>query len=211
LEKTRLVMNASWKCKVAPSDFVLGIQRDIFVEEGAKKERMSQAAFFESAFQEFDLCTRPHVTSGRLPKTALPPGVAINISMAAKDEEEKKAVVDAGYQKLAECTLWGARGCCVLPTIAVGRITSVQCNVLPFIMESLGLSKKARANVGTRVGAVARGTRALRRASRRAAVGQTPRRALRYRGAHVLALWEREETEGAPSGRQERCFSTVLC
>jgi hypothetical protein len=46
LEKTRLVMNASWKCKIAPSDFMLGIQRDIFVEEGVKKVRVSQAAFF---------------------------------------------------------------------------------------------------------------------------------------------------------------------
>ena len=125
LEKIRLVMNASWKCKIVPSDFMLGIQRDIFVEEGVKKVRMSQAAFFENAFQEFDLYTRPYMTSGRFPKTALPPGVVINKSMAAKDEEEKKAVMDAGYQKLAGCILWGARGCCPQSLWAASQVCSV--------------------------------------------------------------------------------------
>ena len=36
------------------------------------------------------------------------------------------------------------------------------------------------------------------------AVRRTPRQALRYRGECMLMLWEREDTEGAPSGRQGR-------
>ena len=46
----------------------------------------------------------------------------------------------------------------------------------------------------------AAGGRTLRRAADR----WTPRRALRYRGEYMLALWERGDTEGAPSGRQGR-------
>jgi hypothetical protein len=40
------------------------------------------------------------------------------------------------------------------------------------------------------------------RTPRRAADRRTLQRALRYRGAYMLTLREREDTEGAPSGRQ---------
>jgi hypothetical protein len=118
-------MNASWKCKVAPSDFMLGVQRDIYMEAGIKKVRMSQAAFFENAFNEFGLHTKTFVASGKFPRTPLPPGVVINKSMAAKDEQEKKDVLEAGYQKLAGCILWGARGCCPQTLWAASQVCSV--------------------------------------------------------------------------------------
>ena len=125
LEKIRVVMDKHWTCKIVPSDFMLGVQRDIFMDKGVKKVRMSQAAFFENAFNEFEMYTKTYTTSGRFPKTALPPGIVINKSMAAKDEEEKKAVLEAGYQKLAGCILWGARGCCPQSLWAASQVCSV--------------------------------------------------------------------------------------
>jgi hypothetical protein len=60
--------------------------------------------------------------------------------------------------------------------------------------------------------------RAPRRAAygalRRAAGGRAPQRAAgrwmprRYRGPYMLAIWEREDTEGAPSERQERFINS---
>jgi hypothetical protein len=97
----------------------------MYMEAGVKKVRMSQAAFFENAFREFDLHTRPHETSGRFPKIPLPTGQVINKSMAAKDEEEKKEVLELGYQKLAGCILWGARGCCPQSLWAASKVCSV--------------------------------------------------------------------------------------
>jgi hypothetical protein len=46
------------------------------------------------------------------------------------------------------------------------------------------------------------------RAARRAVDRRTPRRALCDSGAYMLALWEREDTEGAPPGRQGTCINT---
>jgi hypothetical protein len=48
------------------------------------------------------------------------------------------------------------------------------------------------------------------RTPRRASDRRTPRRALRYKGEYLLTLWEREDTEGAPSGRQGRCIKMLL-
>ena len=125
LEKIRLVMNKAWNCKIVPSNFMLGVQRDVYMEEGVKKVRMSQAAFFENAFDEFELYTKSYKTSCKYPKIPLPAGVVINKSMAAKDDEEKKLVLEMGYQKLAGCILWGARGCCPESLWAASQVCSV--------------------------------------------------------------------------------------
>lgn len=125
LEKIRDVMNGVWTCKYVPSDFMLGMKRDIYEEKGVRKVRMSQAAFFENAFDEFELYTQSYITSGKFPSTPLPHNVVINKSMGAKDDEEKEAVLAAGYQKLAGCILWGARGCCPESLWAASQICSV--------------------------------------------------------------------------------------
>ena len=125
LEKIRLVMNEHWKCKVVPSDFMLGIKRDIYVEEGVKKVRMSQSAFFENAFDEFSLYTKTYLSSQKFPKTPLPPGTVINKSCGGKDEKEIKEVLEAGYQSLAGCILWGARGTCPASLWAASQVCSV--------------------------------------------------------------------------------------
>jgi hypothetical protein len=125
LEKIRLVMNKHWKCKIVPSDFMLGIKREVYVEGGVKKVRMSQAAFFENAFDEFGLYTKHYISSQKFPKTPLPPGMIINKSAGGKDENEIKEVLEAGYQSLAGCILWGARGCCPESLWAASQVCSV--------------------------------------------------------------------------------------
>ena len=125
LEKIRLVMNQQWKCKVVPSDFMLGVKREIYVEEGVKKVRMSQAAFFENAFDEFGLYTKSYISSQKFPRTPLPPGTVINKSCGGKDAKEIKEVLEAGFQSLAGCILWGARGCCPESLWAASQVCSV--------------------------------------------------------------------------------------
>jgi hypothetical protein len=112
LEKTRDVMNKVWK-------------RDARVEGGVKKVRMSQAAFFENAFDEFELHAQACISSGKFPSTPLPHNVVINKSMGAKDDAEKDAALAAGCQELAGCILWGARGCCPESPWAASQACSV--------------------------------------------------------------------------------------
>lgn len=90
LEKLYSVMNKVWRCKVVPSDFMLGVKREMFVENGLKKVRMSQPAFFEDAFSEFHTCTKPHLSTKKFPKIPLPEDVVINKSMAGETAEEQK-------------------------------------------------------------------------------------------------------------------------
>lgn len=110
---------------MVPSDFMLGIKREIYTEGGVKKVRMSQSAFFENAFDEFSLYTKTYLSSQKFPKTPLPPGTVINKSCAGKDEKEIKEVLEAGYQSLAGCILWGARGTCPASLWAASQVCSV--------------------------------------------------------------------------------------
>ena len=125
LEKLYSVMNKVWTCKVVPSDFMLGVKRDIFVENGVKKVRMSQPAFFEDAFSEFHTCTKPYLSTKKFPRIPLPEDVVINKSMAGETAEEQKEVLEIGYAKLAGSILWGARGCCPESLWAASQICSL--------------------------------------------------------------------------------------
>ena len=124
LEMVRDVMHKVWNCKYVPSDFMLGMKREIFEEKGVRKVRMSQAAFFMNAFDEFDTYTKPYLSTRKFPSTPLPHNTVINKSMAG-DENEAKAVLEVGYQKLAGCILWGARGCAPETLWAASQVCSL--------------------------------------------------------------------------------------
>ena len=125
LAKIYEVMNKVWTCKVVPNDFMLGVKRDIFVENGVRKVRMSQPAFFEDAFAEFHTYTKPYLDKKPFPKIPLPTDTVINKSMAGETEEERKEVLEVGYAKLAGCILWGARGCCPESLWAASQVCSL--------------------------------------------------------------------------------------
>ena len=69
--------------------------------------------------------TKPCLSSKKFPSTPLPQNTVINKSMAGADDKEQKEVLEAGFQKLAGCILWGARGCCPESLWAASQICSV--------------------------------------------------------------------------------------
>jgi hypothetical protein len=117
-------MNRVWPSREVDSGFMLGVKRDFYEEDGVRKVRMSQPAFFENAFEsEFKLYANPYLEGRKkFPNTPLPPGTFLSKADAGKDEGEQKAVQELGYQKLCGTLIWGCRGTIPEASFAVSQV-----------------------------------------------------------------------------------------
>ena len=114
------VVEAKWPVKEVPSEFMLGMKREIFKKDGISFVKLTQGACAREHFDKF-IKYMPK----KIPRLPIAPGQTLNKSHEGKTDREVKEVIELGYQKVVGVCLWLARGVVPESLFAVSQVCSL--------------------------------------------------------------------------------------
>jgi hypothetical protein len=109
-----------WPIKEVSTEFMLGMKREKFVKDGVTFMKITQGA-----------CAREHYNNyikympKKTPSLPILYNTALNKSDAGENAAIIREVIDLGYQKVAGCTLWLARGVVPESQYAAGQVCAL--------------------------------------------------------------------------------------
>lgn len=118
LEEFYSIVKSIWEVKEVDPAYMLGITRTITREGEEMSVELTMQAFIESMEKEFPAQVRSKALSVPFPEGAF-------LYRKETSDEEAKAVLEEGYQKLVGMALWAARGVfpeCQLGANQLGRV-----------------------------------------------------------------------------------------
>ena len=145
-----------WPIKEVGTDFMLGMKREKYIKDGVVYLRITQGACAREHYQKYS-----KYMPKKTPSLPMASGTVLTKQHAGETAAIIREVIDLGYQKVAGCVLWLARGVVPESLYAAGQVCSlmscpsyhaweVACTVLAYqtpVAENRGIVFRSDGNI----------------------------------------------------------------